>query len=203
MIILEGMDNTGKTTLMSSLCGEYGFDGVHSPGHRDYDTVISWVVEAFNRDRGIPVVYDRFPLISEAVYGPALRDRNIFNESPLGLKLQERFRTEVKPLIVFCNPSEEVIEKWNDRDQMAGVIANSKKLTALYVDLMESLKLHYSVISYNYCNRDDYGKVMEKIDSHMQWWLRERFDRSVIAYKTPGPNRYFNIIKRFGGEGFL
>jgi hypothetical protein len=203
MIVIEGMDNTGKSCLLTGLCEEYGLEGIHSPGPKDYDTVISWVIEAFNKDRGIPIIYDRFPLISEAIYGPALRNRNIFNESPLGLKLQERFRCEVHPLIIFCNPSAEIVQKWNDRDQMAGVIENYKKLMDSYVALMSSLRPHYSIVSYDYSISNDMGKVLEKVDSHMQWWIRERFDRSVVAYRSPGPNRYFDIIKRFGGEGFI
>lgn len=203
MIVIEGMDNTGKSSLMSRLCDEYGLEGYHSPGFKDYDLVVSWVLEAFNKDRGIPIIYDRFPLISEAVYGPTLRGKNLFNGSPLGIRLQERFRVEVKPLIIFCNPSTEVVEKWNEREQMRGVVENHKALLDAYVLLMDSLKPHYSIVTFNYANPDDYGKVLEKIDSHMQWWIRERFDRSVVAYKTPGPNRYYDIIKRFGGEGFL
>lgn len=203
MIVIEGMDNTGKTRLMESLIAEYGFDGIHSPGPRDYDTVISWVIEAFNKDRGIPVLYDRFPLISEAVYGPTLRGKNIFEQSILGSTLMERFASEVRPLIIYCNPPAEIVKQWNDREQMEGVINNSEKLLKAYEDLMAAMKPRFSIISYNYSNEHDYGRVLDKIDSHMQLWIRERFDKSVVAYGTPGPNRYYNIIKRFGGEGFL
>lgn len=203
MIIIEGMDNTGKSTLLSKLCEEYGLEGIHSPGIKDYDTVFSWVAESFNKDRGIPVIYDRFPLISEAVYGPTLRGRNIFTESPLGIQLQKKFRCEVRPLIIFCNPATEVIQKWDGREQMDGVVENHQRLTAAYIKLMEDIRLHYSVVPYDYTISLDYGKVLEKIDNHMQWWIRERFDKTVVAYKTPGPNRCYDIIKRFGGEGFI
>jgi len=203
MIVIEGMDNTGKTHLQDALIKEYGFEGVHSPGPKDYDTVISWVIEAFNKDRGIPVLYDRFPLISEAVYGPTLRGRNIFNESPMGVELQRRFREEVHPLIIYCRPPGEVIHRWNDREQMDGVIENSKALLKEYEDLMQLMKPHYSIVQYDYTQPHDFGRVLEKVDSHMQWWIRNRFDKAVVAYKTPGPNRCYDIIKRFGGEDFI
>jgi hypothetical protein len=203
MIIIEGMDNTGKSVLQDRLCLEYGLEGVHSPGPHESDTVLSWIIESFNKDRGVLIIFDRFPLVSEAIYGPIIRGHNVFDESPLGLQLQKRMQEEVKPLIVYCKPPEEYVTKWNDRDQMAGVIENYQKLLFAYDNLMERLRINFSVVPYNYCHEDDYGKVLDKIDNHIQWWIRERFDKSLVSYKTPGPNRYYDIIKRYGGEKFI
>jgi hypothetical protein len=198
MIILEGLDNTGKTSLQGRLCQEYGLEGVHSPGPHESETVLSWVIEAFNKDRGVPVIYDRFPLISEEVYGNVLRGGNILNASPLGLQLQERMEKEVRPLIIYCKPPEEVISNWNDREQMDGVVDNYKVLLAAYDTLMMTLRTKYSTVSYNYCHPNDYGRVLDKIDSHLQWWARNRFDKSLVSYRAPGPNRYYDVIKRLG-----
>jgi hypothetical protein len=86
---------------------------------------------------------------------------------------------------------------------MAGVVENYQTLLAAYDSLMSKLRQDFSVVPYDYCHEGDYGRVLEKIDNHIQWWIRERFDKSLVSYKTPGPNRYYDLIKRFGGESLL
>lgn len=203
MIIIEGMDNTGKTSLQDRLCSEYGLAGVHSPGPHESDTVLSWIIESFNKDRGVPIIYDRFPLFSEEVYGVVLRKGNVFNTTPLGLQLQEKMEKEVRPLIIYCKPPAELVSSWGGREQMVGVVDNYKILLKSYDLLMETLRTKYVIVSYNYKHPHDYGRVLDKIDSHLQWWARNRFDKSLVSYRSPGPNRYYDVIKRLGCEDVL
>src|SRR5690554_3611457 len=85
IIIVEGMDGTGKTTLVQQLAHllevkPRKYVGSLGPSD-DYRLVlvnrtISEITEleiASAEGRSIKRLYDRFPLISEAIYGPVLR----------------------------------------------------------------------------------------------------------------------------------
>src|SRR5690606_261228 len=91
LIIVEGMDGSGKTTLAQQLSCWMGDVPIKrfvtSGGPTNYDLLVRKTKAALTdlHDQVIQnqrpvVIYDRFPLISEAVYGSILRGKNHFGD---------------------------------------------------------------------------------------------------------------------------
>ncbi len=77
-IIIEGPDESGKTTLATALLGYFGDDAayVKSPAGRSpewYHYFDSWVGKVMEDTRKPLWIFDRCPEISELVYGPVMR----------------------------------------------------------------------------------------------------------------------------------
>lgn len=128
MIIIEGMDNTGKTTLISRIVNKFPqLELIKSPGPDQADQP-TWIRNELQKTN--QRVYDRFPLISEEIYGPEIRGYSALgdNWSPLWTELIKQ-----DPLIIYCRPPRDVILKTlYDREQMEGVTSHSRNLINLY-----------------------------------------------------------------------
>lgn len=107
MIILEGPDGSGKTTLGRRLSELHGLPLVKRGKQDAYLWVMSelssWTLSGLK-------IYDRFALVSEYIYGPLRRD-GIQTEfelefSPTG-QMMERFIQD--SLIIYCRPPAERI----------------------------------------------------------------------------------------------
>jgi len=175
IIIVEGMDGTGKTTLVQQLAHRLGvqpskFVGSLGPSD-DYrlvlvDRTISEIHEleiASAEGRAIKRLYDRFPLISEAVYGPVLRGRNCFG----GLYYPLRSRLlALKTVIIYCRPDRDVIQaNVQQAPQMSGVLEHFSKLLDAYDKLF--VELTYSPVNsyitvFDY-TRDEVRELVYKI----------------------------------------
>lgn len=176
IIIVEGMDGTGKTTLVQQLANRLEvkprkFVGSLGPGDDDYgwDLInrtkleIAELETAFAKGRSVKRLYDRFPLISEAIYGSVLRGRNCFG----GLYYPLRSRLlALKTVIIYCRPNREVIQN-NVRQapQMDGVLEHFRKLLdsydKLFVELTESpVNSYITVFDYT---RDEVGELIDEI----------------------------------------
>lgn len=146
IIIVEGVDGSGKTTLIRTL--------------REYSSVYFWIASSSRRPQTIlqlrdaihwlgqcsylklPIICDRYPVISEEVYGPVMRDGSLLNQ--LGqreLGDVTEFLSFQVDRIIYCRPPIEVIkENLKKNKQMDGVIERLPKLLQRYDDLMNSLR---------------------------------------------------------------
>lgn len=108
MLIVEGPDGAGKTTLIEAI-QEYFGDIEVAPRvvSKDAEAMVDlqrWVDK--NLDEGFQYkLFDRHRLISEPIYGPALgRSANGFNDLTwVGPRINTFYR-EVKPVIIYCLP---------------------------------------------------------------------------------------------------
>lgn len=131
VILVEGCDNTGKTTLVNKLAHKTGYTVVHSKGP-DKDQIKPWLNHILEKaENGENLIMDRVSLVSEQVYGPILRGDSVFGPSEW-LGLWGRFM-ELQPKIVYCRPPREVIlGTITEREQMGGVAENCRKLIDAY-----------------------------------------------------------------------
>lgn len=175
IIIVEGMDGTGKTTLVQQLAHHLDVKPekfVKSSGP-DEDYRLNLIANTLSEIKeletasaeGVPIkrLYDRFPLISEAVYGPILRDRNCFG----GLYHPLRRRLlALRAMIIYCRPDREVIQSnVQQSPQMNGVLENFKDLLDAYdkffLELTETpVNSFISVFDYT---RDEARELVYKI----------------------------------------
>lgn len=153
MIIVEGMDNSGKTTLIENIKDGLETQGVqghfeHSPSHliatgRIQDW-LTWIEISLLPDNQ-KYVYDRYPVLSEIVYGPILRGSNLLSTTDH----LERLKL-LKPLIIYCRPDDDTIFDFR-KPEMKGVKENRDQLLAGYDRMTRSLYTHgFDIHMYNF-----------------------------------------------------
>lgn len=168
MIIVEGMDNSGKTTVVNQLASQFGLPTVHSPGPAPYQKLRDFIMEtALARFEGRMFIYDRHPIISEHIYGPVLRGHD-----DLDMKWT-RLIGSLNPLVIYCDPGIDMI-MGNTRDQMPGVMENAEKLLEAYrhfINVTASGKLD-RIIRYDYSlgsTRALFQTVRTYLENQSRW----------------------------------
>lgn len=108
MLIFEGPDGAGKTTLIEQLSTKFGIPvapRVVSKETKAMFNLMDWVDE--NLDKGFQrMIFDRHRLISESIYGPILRpeaESGFDRMAWLAPRLRRLY--ELKPIIIYCLPN--------------------------------------------------------------------------------------------------
>lgn len=159
IIIVEGVDGSGKTTLLRKL--------------REQSDRYFWVASSSQRPKTVeeiqeaihfigqcaylklPVICDRFPLISEGVYGPVLRNHNLLDDlTPRQHEIAMDFLLEGVERVIYCDPpGEEIVKNLTTIGipQLSGVIEKLAELLDKYEEALEVLESEeVPVYRYNY-----------------------------------------------------
>ena len=151
MIIVEGMDNSGKSTFIANIANRFGLRVVKRSGPASAQVTVaisqreaeqSFILETLSFLVLNPqVIFDRFPIISEGIYGPLLRKSNVFQREGTSWDDWLNRMLDCKPLIIYCRPPEEKILCFSpNREQMQGVTDNAHLLIHQYDQLMDKLE---------------------------------------------------------------
>jgi len=155
MIIVEGCDNTGKSTLILSLATDLRMATARSNG-RPRSKLAILHYHGWCEDCPQDILLDRHPALSDLVYGSLLRN---FTHSDLGLA----HRVIEDHFLIYCRPpTSKVIANILDREQMEGVTANAIKLLQGYDDLMSLLQPDFT---YDYTQPKAYEELKNAIKS--------------------------------------
>lgn len=111
MIVLEGPDNSGKSTLAKVLSEEFGLPVYHAGGPpasvKEMNKRVDFILNNHSK-----FIFDRIPLISEPVYCILRGGNNMFAESE---ELYSALR-EIKPIIIYCRPPLSVLMAEDNRE---------------------------------------------------------------------------------------
>ena len=132
MIIVEGVDHTGKTTLMNQLMVEFSDYKLtsHKSPDKNMERPSWWARELLTSRHERNRIYDRF-FFSEFVYGPPLRGKTCMSDSEE--ELLWSFIDHIKPFVILCQPPEtKDLKPIEHTEQMEGVIENYRMLADRY-----------------------------------------------------------------------
>lgn len=159
MIIVEGPDGAGKTTLCMRLASEFSLPEATHPGKADRsdmykrtrERVYTGLASELLGDGEPPAIYDRF-YFSELAYGPAQRNRVAFTT-------QEQYLIEavIKAMqfpIIMCLPDLSTVQRnINETKQMEGV-----------PEIIREVYAKYEGIYFSWAIRHGYPMTMWTID---------------------------------------
>jgi len=159
-IIILGMDNTGKTTLANYLNEKLGIVKIVSPGPHITKLEMEANIYA-SMTNSHSLILERFCFFEEMVYGKVLRGKSKFSFKDDIFK----YIKEAKPLIIYCRPRLRKIREWGNREQMEGVIDNSKKLLHQFDRVIKKCRWHgLKVIRYDYTKGENWIKRLYEYD---------------------------------------
>lgn len=166
MIIIEGCDNSGKTTLIQRLAEELKLLSITNrrrPQQRE--DVFNYTANMVMLSLHFSTIFDRWQAISEPIYGPICR--GIGYLEPGDTDYLHAVAQVANPLIIYCRPQDSTILNFGERDQMEGVIENGRKLIEAYDHEMEHVARWFPVVRYDF-ERDTYDSIRDQALSHLK-----------------------------------
>lgn len=186
MIILEGPDGGGKTTLANRLHQSTGLP-LHSRASDSLTgpvkDLFGWAVADLTTWGEQPLsIYDRHPLTSEHIYGPHVRGqvRPGFEMANKELANMRRFLRD-NALVIICLPPFETVQAniENDENQMLGVKDNIQHIYDCYFMMLHIWPLDTHICRYNY-EQDDherfgYNAILAAVKHHQFTWRKQQY----------------------------
>lgn len=146
MILVEGLDNTGKTTLVAHLAEQYPQLQVRpSIGNKhDLKEIRTQAYDEAYRNNPL-MLADRSRIISEWTYNPILNKRPIAYPFDVWMSYLTRFVHHPHYVIHCWRDLETVGESFDNRDQLEGVGKNLAALNERYNEMMNMLDLLFDL----------------------------------------------------------
>lgn len=168
MVIVEGMDNSGKTVLVNQLAEELRLVQVrnnirHPQSMADLN---NYFLSILNLDRGLNkgLILDRWPPISEPIYGEVLR-RTVLMSQSTKANYHRCVRNEA--MLIWCRPPNSTLLDFGSREQMSGVREKADQLIEAYDREMEFISGYLNIHIYDY-TVDSYNLLSLKVQEFLE-----------------------------------
>lgn len=132
MVVLEGPDGGGKTTLAEVLSKSLKLEHIRSEGPEKYPGEIDERIQRYHRGYGGDkrALFDRHPCVSQLAYGL------VHNQSQPRNELVQQFY-DMEPLLIYCRPGPVKVQhtasgEWDTPEYLAKVDSKMKELTKWY-----------------------------------------------------------------------
>lgn len=168
MIIVEGFDMSGKTTLAGKISERLGWPVLHTGGPtRDEADVVACLVRSRQRMQR-KCVQDRVTHVSESVYS--------MTEFPRKAALALDAIREIPPSVMFiyCKPpppfllramkDEHVAKAHDTNDLLDRIEREAAEMIAFYDTVVAMVARRVDVIYYNRCQEGDLERVMQLVE---------------------------------------
>lgn len=181
MILLEGPDGSGKTSLMSTLLDRFPGIEEHERASTSkggpVDNIFDWAWnDLITWDQQPLSFYDRHPLFSEPIYGPTVRNSldsrfEDYHGEDMALK------TINESLIILCLPDIDTVRNnvySNLDDQMSGVVLHINSIYEQYRKLKDALYRRRNVFWYDYNRPGDLENLTKVVEAYQIMWNKNR-----------------------------
>jgi thymidylate kinase len=133
VIVLEGPDGAGKSTLADNLQQLTGYDQIHlsAPvGETAYELCARHVMSVLNT--GNNTIFDRLH-VSEPIYGPVARGVDTMGEDGHS-RIERVLWNETRPVFVLCLPPfMRALANWDERNKRKGeMLTNTVDFISVY-----------------------------------------------------------------------
>lgn len=138
LVIIEGADGSGKTTLANRIRGQLGQYAMFlrtsgPPSIVEIANVCHWVD---SHPHTLPLIMDRYPLLSEYVYGPILRGK-----CKHAMTIEMMARALRNAMVIHCRPNYSALAANVQKEvQLEGVLVNHRHIVKKYDELMGNLE---------------------------------------------------------------
>lgn len=181
MILIEGPDNSGKTTLLNKLKKDLKlreYKRPHGAPKTPEDLLRRAILVSF-KEANKNYIMDRHPLIGEVIYGSILRGENKWDYLKDEYKvLNELFLDHInkgKLFLIYCRPPTEVVlnlkthvvKDYDTKEHLEALANNSEKILREYDKKIEPIANHV----YNYTDTNQYQYLINHIKGE---YLNER-----------------------------
>ncbi len=141
-IIVEGVDGSGKTTLLEDLRRtvkkRYFVMLRHSCRPLTSKDAIQFYAMLSMASPELTLLVDRHPLISEPIYGPILRGKDLLEEYSADFRL--KMIQETTETLVYCRPNtNRIVQCLASNPQLTGVEQNIMRLIGAYDLVMQQI----------------------------------------------------------------
>ena len=187
MIILEGPDGGGKTTLLKQLTSATGLPAHERASHSTKGPrtdLYEWTTQDMLSWHEQPLaIYDRHPLTSEHIYGPTVRGsvRPGFEMTNPAIAYMRRYMRR-HALVVICLPSLDTVREnvAGEIGQMDGVLENIEHIWECYRMMLHIWPLDSHICRYDYQAPDEaehgYHGILAAAKHHKYSWRGVKYE---------------------------
>lgn len=183
MIVVEGLDNTGKTTLVNRILDEFPeLEYRESIGNKHDLEVIQDQAhdEAFFWNKLKYTVGDRSRLISEFIYNPILKGRQYAFPFHSWLEMMGSFVQGLNLVVVCYRSRLQIVSSFDEREQLKGVRQHLTEIDDQYSRLPTLLR---------------FINVAGEGQTYAMAWSFEK-DPDVVVFNAV--RRYLDQVKEVG-----
>lgn len=158
IIILEGPDGSGKTTLARHLQQEFKLGYWHEGPTPEDQPPVTYYCQKLWSFRNTPVVIDRFAL-GERVYGPVVRKRDRLGET--GWATFQKVCHDLCVIQIVCLPPYPLcLKTWEDRESQEW-LENSRLLLETYAVFAHFCIFDESLLAYDWTAQSEEGLMQQ------------------------------------------
>lgn len=159
MILVEGPDNSGKSTLIEQLTVEFDLfkcDRPHGPP-KTPEELYNRTMDVQNLYKSKKLIMDRNPIIGENIYGPILRCKNMWDDIPEKEECEEELFSKLLShtiFLIYCRPPREIlldlsthrVKDYDTKEHLESLSKNQSRI----VDAYDRFMSEWATYTYNY-----------------------------------------------------
>ena len=179
MIIVEGVDASGKSTLVKFLAQALRLPVQGSEGPPHYEGEMEKRIQRYSTLP--PTIFDRHPIISQSIYGSMRSHRDTFDS-----KWHDWLYNEKKPFIIYCDPGERGLT-----GHVRNTVDTDEHLEQVRISY-DTLRLHYRNWAINrahffYRIGDDMNRVLHAVSPRVDLYddIRMFHEKYQLEYNGP------------------